>query len=581
VTDLVLSASQAETFDPEQLGGCPRRWWFERVDGQERPSSASAEDGIAGHALLASWMRTGVLPSRFKLLKAVKGALHRLPARSPGQLVESRFDSQPHDPDGLRRPLDRKRTLWLGGVPWDGYVDLRWRDGDMVTVWDHKFSSDIDTYAKPADQLIRTIQMPVYALDSLRIWPDAKRFRLVHLYISRRGVHSFIREQTVTRDEIARRTGEIAALVARIQETAQATRQDDVPANRRACHAYNGCPHQSVCTAFRRKPMYELSEEEKALFGMVSEVTGEKPKAIDASDAALDALSPAERAATLDQTSDARAALTDVSIPLPQASAPTPQCSDCGAKLTKENGSERDGKWSHIGCPTRVERLAASDAATLAAERAKPDTVGMLGALAQCQDCPHPAHPGVQCAGKRGRGQCRCGAANAAPAEAEAIRLTQTRTAAESIARGDIPAVMVDGVVRPDGSGSIAMTAFHLPTCVQSDGGKWLCMEGCSAGGTVVGGGELAAAAYQRANGGGAHRAEAASAPGPADYQVLYMRADAAEVEAKRLRVRLAEYVDAGRPALAHPLSGTLRVEIGLDWGTSQLVERLIDALKR
>lgn len=441
--DLVLSVSQTETYDPEQPGGCPRRWWFERVDGQARPGSASAEDGTAGHALFATHLRGEALPKRARMLKAVRGALHHLPAPLPPQrLIESRFDGQPPRLEkSTYSPVDIKRTLWLGGVPWDGYVDLRWCNSDTVTVWDHKFSSDIDAYARPADRLIRTIQMPVYALDSLRIWPDAQRFRLVHLYVSRRGVRSFVREQTVGRSEIATRIGEIAALVTRIQETARAKSQEDVPANRKACDIYGGCPHQSICTAFRRKPVYDLSEEEKALFGMVSEVTGEKPQQSPEELKQLAAEAPASANATGDGAAAAEAqdfnaavvALGDVSIPLPQASAPTPQ-------------EQRDY-------------------AALAAERAKPDTVGKLGAVATCKDCPHPAHPGTQCTGKRGRGQCRCGAAGTAPAAAGEVQAALTRTAAESIVQGDQP-------------------PKHLPTCVQNDAGKWLCMDGCMAGQT-------------------------------------------------------------------------------------------------
>lgn len=408
MTDLVLSASQAETYDPEQPGGCPRRWWLERVQGEPRPHRASAEDGTAGHALLAAYLRGEALPKRARMLKAVKGALLWLPKPEAGLFwsVEARFDGQPsHAANGERVQLNHERTLWLGGVPWDGYVDLRWYQDGTATVWDHKFSSDIDANAKPADALIRTIQMPVYALDSLRLWPEAERFRLVHLYISRRGMHSFVREQTVTREQLRSRGREISALVARkIQETARATTQEDVPHNRKACDAYGGCPHQSICTAFRRKPVYELTEEEKALFGVVSEVTGEKSKTpapkLDVIRADADETEQLQAQREADER--------PVSIPLPEASVPT--------------ASEQ------------------RDVAALAAERAKPDTVGKFGALAQCRDCPHPPHPvGVQCTGKRGRGQCRCFATGPTPAGGEAVHQAATLAAAKAIAQGDAP----------------------------------------------------------------------------------------------------------------------------------------------
>lgn len=196
--------------------------------------------------------------------------------------------------------------------------------------------------------------------------------------------------------------------------------------------------------------MYELSEEEQALFGVVAEGTGAKPKDLDVisqDQAEADALAAdghTEEAKQILSEAPAlaadghydgcpkglkgqgctcanRDALPDVSIPAPVASGPTPQVR--------------------------------TDAELLAADRAQPSTVGKLGANAaeQCATCPHPAHPGAQCTGKRGRGQCRCGVQAAAEREQDA------------------PAPKTD----------------HLPVCVQADGGKWLCMDGCTAGQVV------------------------------------------------------------------------------------------------
>lgn len=537
MTDLVLSSSQAETYDLEQSGGCPRRWWFERVERRERAAdSASAEDGIAGHALFAAYLRGQALPKRARMLKAVRGAVHHLPEPRPGLLVESRFDMQvPSDrqqSSGVRGPLRTETTLWLGGVPWDGYVDLRWRDGDAVTVWDHKFSSDIDTYAKPADKLIRTVQMPVYALDSLRLWPDAKQFRLVHLYVSRRGVYSFVREQTVTRSELDARAGEIAALVARIQRTAAAKTQDEVEANRKACHTYGGCPHQSVCTAFRRKPMYELTEEERALFGPVAEVTGEKAKSAEMSPvvqelidtppdvlaAAVENLSSAERE-RLKALTEIR--VPDVSIPLPQASTLTPQA---------ENGAPG----------TFTNPLVQNSAGV---------------AVPMCQDCPHAAHPGSQCSGKRGRGQCRCGAASAAPVPS--ARPPQG-TAHDPDDHGWTPHDDAQTI------GYQRVIAGHLPTCVQSDGGKWLCMDGCAAGRSIVDALEEAQAAGVR------HAQEKFGPGGPEDLTKPDPTAPRTipEVVGERLD-----------RALAKPTPPALRLEVEFGPRAAAILEKLAPAL--
>jgi hypothetical protein len=265
-----LSVSQAERFDPAQNGGCPRWWWFEAVEGIRPEQHVEHTDGEKGHELLAAYLTEGQLPGkRVKMGKAVTGAIAagHLPKPAPDLLVERRFDGQPkHGPAGEWLQLDTARTFWLGGLPWDGFVDLRFYREGVVSVWDHKFSSDIHQYAKPADKLLSTVQMPVYALDSLRLWPEARAFELVHHYVSRRGVESFVRRQRVSLEHIHERRDAITVLVEEMKRVALATSQEDVPFNRRACSAWRGCPHQSICSAFRRNTL-ALTPEELALFG--------------------------------------------------------------------------------------------------------------------------------------------------------------------------------------------------------------------------------------------------------------------------------------------------------------------------
>jgi hypothetical protein len=418
---------------------------------------------------------------RVKMGKMVRGviAAGELPPHRTGSpfLVESRFDGQaPKTATGEWQPLRRETTLWLGGVPWDGYVDLRYQRDGVVEVRDFKFSSDIHTYAKPADKLVSTIQMPVYALDSMRIWPEATEFRLVHHYISRRGVDSFLRVQTVHADVIRARTEHIAQLVVDIQKTARATSQDDVPFNRRACHAYTGCPHQSICTAFRRNQvMLELKPEEMALFDIVT-----PPEEKPAASPPLAELTPSEQ----------RDALADpVEIPLPVASTP-------------------------------------------ARQPPAPTTASPPPAARTCSECPHPAHPGASCTGKRGRGACRCGQAQTTPAP-----------------KADPQAPTVPEQHRGHGP---AVAAGHFATCVQSDGGEWLCMDGCTA--TDVGD------------------------PGPRPRTGIPL--DAAELGGSAAydpkldphRVSLAHAPPVGRPA-------ALRLEIDLGPRAAAILERIAPAL--
>lgn len=403
-----LSVSQVESFDPTQTGGCPRRWWFERVEGLRPEKNDAQTDGDIGHELLAHYFSTGESrQKRVKMSKTVTGAILKgeLPAPGPDLLVERRFDGQAkRDAKGDWVPLDADKTLWLGGMPWDGFVDLRFRRGPAraVTVLDHKFSSDIHAYAKSADRLIDTVQLPVYCLDSLRIWPDVTVFILAHHYVSRRGVDSFMRVQAVTLERVLERKATIEHTVAEMQTVARATSQDDVPFNRRACSAYTGCPHQAICTAFRRNQM-QLTADEMALFGDLEGGTGDDAAA---SHAAPLAPEPAG------------------DVPPPVASTPAPQqppaCGDCGTELNANNASKlQSGHWRHIGCPAADPvgartREPVQPSPSTTAETAPP-------ARDRCLACPHPAHPGAPCTGKRGRGQCQCGVAGEQPANPQPL----------------------------------------------------------------------------------------------------------------------------------------------------------------
>lgn len=362
-----LSVSQAEKFDPAQTGGCPRRWWFEDVQGFRPEKTDALTDGDKGHQLLADYLRTGQPPEgRVKMGTAVRAAIAagNLPQPGPDLLVEQRFSGQPQrDGAGNWIAVDVKKTLWLGGLPWDGFIDIRYRRAS-ATVWDHKFSSDIHKYAKPAERLILTVQMPVYCLDTLRLWPDAKHFELVHHYVARTGQDSLVRRQVVTLDQVLERKGQIEALVERMKQVARAERQDEVEFNRRSCDAYNGCPHQSRCRAFKEKQVM-LTDAERSFFGaddvelptdtnVVRAATQTKPAEVVqyAKPGRVVDVGPGES----EEDATARSqGLTPPTASAPAAQPPPaekPTCGACGTALTAENGSQlRDGGWKHIGCP--------------------------------------------------------------------------------------------------------------------------------------------------------------------------------------------------------------------------------------
>jgi hypothetical protein len=326
-----LSVSQATTFDPDQPGGCPRRWWLESVHGLKQERGPAQDDGDAGHALFAPYFRTGAMPGkRVKMGKAVTGAILKgeLPKPGPDLLVEWRFDGQPQrDAEGNWVPLDVERTVVrIGGVPWDGFIDLAFRRETVPEVWDHKFSSDIHENARASADLIKTVQLPVYVYALAARWPDAERWRIAHHNVSRKGVDSFIRGAVVHVDQVFERIGQIETLVPQMQAASDATAQDDVPFNRKSCSAWQGCPHQSICSAFKEKRV-QLTPEEMAIF------------------AGLDA-------------TPTPAPVAELPPPTP---APTPlimpPCAACGEDLNPDNASRlQSGAYKHIGCSANAPK---------------------------------------------------------------------------------------------------------------------------------------------------------------------------------------------------------------------------------
>jgi hypothetical protein len=295
------SVSALTTFDPTQKGGCERRWWFEHVVGKGE-AHKSAADGEAGHALLATYLSTGALPGkRVKMGKAVLGAIVKgdLPKPGPDLHVEERFDRGPKYLDECEcgheghaggqaggecetegcackcwvpkwRPLDVTKTIWLAGVPLDGFIDLS-HARDLPTVIDHKFKADLTDKAQfppelcePAD-LIKTIQLPVYVAGEARRWSEFAHWRIGHHYVSRRGVISKLVTAVVSAEQIAERVHHVEGLIERMKPLADITDQNEVPFNRGACTAWLGCPHQANCQAFRSNQV-NLSDAEAALF---------------------------------------------------------------------------------------------------------------------------------------------------------------------------------------------------------------------------------------------------------------------------------------------------------------------------
>jgi hypothetical protein len=116
--------------------------------------------------------------------------------------------------------------------------------------------------------------MPVYCA---AVAPNAPRYELTHHYVSKKGVYSFLRRAVVTRDQVLERLVDVDRVVTTMKLAAKAKDQNDVPASPgAACDAWRGCPHQSICSAFKKQrstnrgeTTVALSELEEAIFDSI------------------------------------------------------------------------------------------------------------------------------------------------------------------------------------------------------------------------------------------------------------------------------------------------------------------------
>lgn len=259
-----ISVSQVTTYD-----SCNLKWWFKHVQRLPDPPPKSMEEGSHAHGLIEHYLRTGEEPEgRVKLGKAIRGAIAAglFPTPGPDLLIEYRFSGQPKlDAAGNWVELEDSPIV-AHGAQFDGFIDLMYRRDEVPSVDDHKITSDIYApWNKKADELIGTVQMPVYGLVAFHKWPDADKVRLTHNYVSKRGVESEKRSQVVTRDQVLERWATIQTSVAGMIQTRRAERQEDVPFNRKVCRDYRGCPFQSSCKAYQENKV-ALTAEELALF---------------------------------------------------------------------------------------------------------------------------------------------------------------------------------------------------------------------------------------------------------------------------------------------------------------------------
>lgn len=155
-----------------------------------------------------------------------------------------------------------KAPLRLHGIPVVGYIDLIHTRGtsrgmtkfedvidppNTVEVLDWKTTKSL-AWAKSREEMARTIQMSIYGKYAITTLPETKHVRLSHGYYVTQGKDE---PQKVTlrvlSSQIDRQWERVERVASCLVDVAREKDPDKVEANTRACRAYGGCPHRSIC----------------------------------------------------------------------------------------------------------------------------------------------------------------------------------------------------------------------------------------------------------------------------------------------------------------------------------------------
>lgn len=281
------SVSQIVAFDKTMEGGCPRRWYFQKVVGKKEPETVAMARGKDYAKSLEHYLKYG----EDVLLPELRVAKQLFPKPGSDLSVEEPLGDiiaavrlrdillKTDDASNvalLAVEIERQAGLVAAGIPLTGAADFRHRRGEyvdvdgtirpedpgmrVVEIGDLKTTSRINShttrsgevlpgYAKTTEQILAHPQMVGYARHSIYRHPDTTHVRLSHVYCQRRnGMFAAKRTGLLTVDEVRRRWSRIEIVAREMEQVARAEKSQDVPYNLDACNSYHReCPHMSYC----------------------------------------------------------------------------------------------------------------------------------------------------------------------------------------------------------------------------------------------------------------------------------------------------------------------------------------------
>ena len=244
-----LSPSGISKYDPEQPGGCPFKGRLHYVEKLKEEFTGANALGVSTHKELQRHIETGEMCLGGIALTAKQF----IPTRTKHLKAEHKIERDALTVAGVR-VVGEIDVLDLG---WQGEILTIDEYGDQVTeyatteVLDWKTTSNVAKWSKPADKLMRTVQMPLYGKYALTVTPNADFVRLSHVYMQTRGAPCSTKETLrVSRQDIDTRWGEIESLARSIKDYVKEPDINKIPRNRNACNAWGKrCMHANTFCA--------------------------------------------------------------------------------------------------------------------------------------------------------------------------------------------------------------------------------------------------------------------------------------------------------------------------------------------
>lgn len=223
---------------------CPKAWWFTYVLGFRKPQTAAQTRGESIHTQMEHWLADR--------------------SRNPEHPSALRF-VQAHGPDfpdssllQIEVPKDRNMGLFIEDTQMVGRIDLLYNQPAPVNhtvILDWKTTSRL-SYAKKPEELLADIQMNVYGRYTLKASIGPLVYKHVYLLTDTEKPANFklVETELISTSEVEKNwDGLIVPAVYELKDTCRISKQEDVPADTKACFAYGGCAFRFGCPDYKER----------------------------------------------------------------------------------------------------------------------------------------------------------------------------------------------------------------------------------------------------------------------------------------------------------------------------------------